>query len=125
MCVIDVAVQVVMVHDRMDFAPVQVLCGPPEHFLRRTVHKGAFALCVDAIDAFAGGIQDQLVLSFQLGEETFGALPGRQARAMEVCRFGGLFVTVKFVQINQGQQQRLAFIRKRPPKFTAEGFARA
>ena len=42
---------------------------------------------------------------------------------MEVCGFGGLFVTVQFVQINQGQQQRLAFIRKRPPKFTTEGFA--
>ena len=50
-----------VVHDRVHVAADQLLGLPSEHALGGRVDEGGFALGVDAVDAFAGRAQDQLV----------------------------------------------------------------
>ena len=50
-----------VVHDRMHVVADQFLGLPAEHALGGRIDEGGLALGVDAVDAFAGGAQDQLV----------------------------------------------------------------
>ena len=50
-----------VVHDRMHVVPDQLLGFPAEHALGGRVHERGLAVGVDAVDAFAGGAQDELV----------------------------------------------------------------
>ena len=63
MRVIDVTVQMVVMDHGMNVVTQEILGGPAQHFLRGAVKKGGLAIRIDAVDAFARGIQDQLVLT--------------------------------------------------------------
>ena len=67
--------------DRMDFLADQFLGRPAQHALGGRIDEGGLALGVDAVDAFAGGAQDQLVFALDILEHPLDPLPGRDPAA--------------------------------------------
>ena len=70
-----------VVHDRVDFLADQFFRRPAQHPLGRRIDEGGFAFGVDAVNAFAGGAQDQLVFALDVLEHPLDPLPGRDAAA--------------------------------------------
>ncbi|MET3223881.1 hypothetical protein ABIF35_004668 [Bradyrhizobium japonicum] len=87
MVVIVPAIVMGVVHDGVDLLADQLLGGPAQHAFGRGIDEGGLAFRVHAIDAFAGGAQDQLVLALDVLEHPLDPLPGRDAAAHVV--FGG------------------------------------
>ena len=56
---------------------------PPQHALGRRVEKVRDAVAVDAVDAVAGGAENEPVLPLDILEKAFGALPFGDAAAHE------------------------------------------
>ncbi len=104
---VEFAVEVMMVDLGMDVLAQKVVGGPAQHFLRGAVDECRLALGVDAIDAFARSIQDQLVLLLELGKERLCALPLAQAPPVEPCRAGGFGAFLHLRQIGDLEHQRL------------------
>ena len=106
----------------MDIAAQQILGCPAQHLLGGAVDKGCLALGVDAVDAFARRVQDQLVLPFQFGKEPLGAFPFGQARALQFRGLGDLGPAVKGVEVEQQQQHQPGTIRQHSrAHFAAQG----
>ena len=70
-----------VMHDRMHVLADEFLGLPAQHALGRRIDEGGLAVGVDAVDAFAGGAQDQLVLALDVAEEALDPLPFVDAAA--------------------------------------------
>src|SRR5207237_3431644 len=57
-----------VMNDWVDFLADQFFRAPAQHALGRRIDEGGLALGVDAVNAFAGGAQDQLVFPFDILE---------------------------------------------------------
>src|SRR4029077_711874 len=57
-----------VMNDRVDFLADQFYRAPAQHAFGRRIDEGGLALGVDAVNAFAGGAQDQLVFAFDILE---------------------------------------------------------
>ncbi len=75
------AVGMGVMHDRVHVLADQFLGLPAQHAFGRRIDEGGLAVGVDAVDAFAGGAQDQLVLAFDVAEEALDPLPFLDAAA--------------------------------------------
>ena len=73
------AVGMGVMHDRMHVLADQFLGRPAQHALGGGIDEGGLAFGIDAVDAFAGGAQDQLVLALDVAEK-------RSTAAMRRCR---------------------------------------
>ena len=95
--------------DRMDFLADQFFGAPAQHALGGRIDEGGLAFGVDAVNAFAGGAQDQLVLPLDVLEHALDPLPGRDAAAHVV--FGGgidIAAAARFEVAHGEQHQRAA-----------------
>ena len=81
------AVLVAMVHVGVGDAADQFFRAPPQHALGSRVEKRGSAFGVDAVDALAGGVKDQLVAPFELPEDGIDAVLLRQAASIELVEF--------------------------------------
>ena len=77
-----------VMHDRVDFLADQFFGRPAQHALGGRIDEGGFAVGVDAVDAFTGGAQDQLIFTFDILEHALDPLPGRNAAAHVVFGVG-------------------------------------
>ena len=124
------AVVVAVVHDRMDGLADQFLGGPAQHPLGGRIDEGGLALGVDAVDAFAGGAQDQLVLALDVLEHPLDPLPGGEPAAHVVLGGGIDIAAAARFEVAHGQQyQRAAVMRHQrsrifQPQRLAGGMAR-
>ena len=75
------AVGMGVMHDRMHVLADQFLGLPAQHAFGRRIDEGGLAVGIDAVDAFAGGAQDQLVLALDVAEEALDPLPFLDAAA--------------------------------------------
>ncbi len=67
--------------DRVDGLADQFFRAPAQHALGGRIDEGGLAFRVHAVNAFAGGAQDQLVLALDVLEHALDALPGGDAAA--------------------------------------------
>ena len=124
------AVVMAVMHDRMDRLADQFLGGPAQHPLGGRIDEGGLALGVDAVDAFAGGAQDQLVFPLDVLEHPLDPLPGGEPAAHVVLGGGIDIAAAARVEIAHGEQhQRAAVMRQQragifEPQRLAGGMAR-
>ena len=100
------AVVMGVMDDRMDVAADQFVRRPAEHALGGRIDEGGFAFGVDAVDAFAGGAQDQLVLALDVAEHALHALPGGDAAAHVVLGDGVEAALAALLEVAQRQQHQ-------------------
>ena len=77
-----------VMHDRMHVLADQILGLPAQHAFGRRIDEGGLAVGIDAVDAFAGRAQDQLVLALDVAEEALDPLPFLDAAADIEVGFG-------------------------------------
>ena len=119
-----------VVHDRVDGLADQFVGGPAQHPLRGGIDEGGLAFRVDAIDAFAGGAQDQLVFPLDVLKHPLDPLPGGEP-AVHVVLGGGVDITAAaLVEVAHGEQHQRAALMRQPrsrifePQRLAGGVAR-
>ena len=77
----------------------------------RRVDEGGLAVAIDAVDAFAGGTEDQLVLSLELAKDAFHPLPFQQAAALITLGLGQPAQCAEATALlNQQAEQRNAIV---------------
>ena len=84
----------------------QLFRPPAQQTFSGGVNEGGMAVGVDAVDAFAGGPQDQLVLPFDIAEEAFHPPPLGDATLEIGVGFGIDLAAMTFFQIRNGQQDQ-------------------
>ena len=95
-----------VMHDRMDGLADQFFRRPAQHALGGRIDEGGLALGVDAVDAFAGGAQDQLVLALDVLEHALDPLPGRDAAAHVVFGRRVDIAAAAGIEVAQGEQHQ-------------------
>ena len=124
------AVVMAVVHDRVDGLADQFVGGPAQHALRGGIDESGLAFRVDAIDAFAGGAQDQLVLPLDVLEHPLDPLPCGEPAAHMVLGGGIDIAAAALVEVAHGEQHQRAALMRQPrsrifePQRLAGGVAR-
>ena len=102
-----------VMNDRVDFLADQFFRRPAQHALGGGIDEGGLALGVDAVNAFAGGAQDQLVFPFDILEHALDALPGRDPAAHVIFGRRIDIAAAARIEVAHGEQhQRAAVIRE-------------
>ena len=105
MSVIDASVDVVVVDDVVDRLAKQVVGVPSQHLLSGSVDEGRVSLRVDAVDAFASCIEDELVLKLEFREELLGATPAHQSFPVQLFGFGYPRMASELIQIKKHKKK--------------------
>ena len=98
--------------DRVDFLADQFFRGPAQHALGGRIDEGGLALGVDAVNAFAGGAQDQLVLAFDILEHPLDPLPGCDPAAHVVFRRRIDIAAAARIEVAHGEQHQRAAVSR-------------
>ncbi len=101
-----------VVNDRVDFLADQFFRRPAQHALGGRIDEGGLAFGVDAVNAFAGGAQDQLVFAFNILEHPFDALPGRDPAAHMVFGRRIDIATAARIEVAHGEQHQRATVTR-------------
>ena len=101
-----------VMHDRVDFLADQFVRRPAQHALGGRIDEGGLALGVDAVDAFAGGAQDQLVFALDVLEHALDPLPGRDAAAHVVFGRRVDIAAAARIEVAQGEQHQRAAVTR-------------
>src|SRR5690606_5429551 len=109
------AVRVVMMHELVHVAADELGRAPAEQRLGRRVHGRRRTFVLDAVDAFAGGLQDQLILALDVAEEPLRALPFREPARPVAVRLRVDAVPMLLFEIEERQQDQPAAVRARDP----------
>ena len=110
--------------------PTSSSAAPSQHPLRGRIDEGGLALGVDAVDAFAGGAQDQLVLALDVLEHALDALPGGEPAAHVVLGGGIDIAAAALFEVAHGEQDQRASVMRHhrsrifQPQLLAGGMAR-
>ena len=98
--------------DRVDFLADQFFRAPAQHALGGRIDEGGLALGVDAVNAFAGGAQDQLVLALDVLEHPLDPLPGRDAAAHVVFGRRIDIAAAARIEVAHGEQHQRAAVAR-------------
>ena len=101
-----------VMNDRVDFLADQFFRRPAQHPLGGRIDEGGFAVGVDAVNAFAGGAQDQLVFAFDILEHALDPLPGRDPAAHVVFGRRIDIAAAARIEVAHGEQHQRAAVTR-------------
>jgi hypothetical protein len=107
------AVLMAVMHDRVGEPADEVFGLPAKHSLRGRVQECRLALRIHAVDALAGGMQDELVAAFELAKDDLKAILVRATTAIELVDLGLRATRADCAQVvDEGQDELTALVAK-------------